>query len=223
MSFQKKFLASLRDIIFGVDDGMVSTLGALVGVAIGSQRQQTVVLAGLVIISVESISTSIGSYLSSKSARRAELNKLAPERRRLRQHHNKTAPRLKRLYQRAGWSTKLATMMAKEAVAKPRLYLKEVAYRQHRVIMGGSDHAVGNGLFMLFSYIIGGLVPLLAYLFWPINVAIISSLLITLTALFVLGALTSLLTGQNWWRSGWEMLGLASVAVITGYLVGRFF
>lgn len=42
----------LRSVVFGVEDGIVSTLGALIGIAIGSEDQYTVVLAGVVIIVV---------------------------------------------------------------------------------------------------------------------------------------------------------------------------
>ena len=62
-----KIANSIRDIVFGVEDGMVSTLGTITGIAVGSQDHSTVLLAGMVIISVESISMGIGSYISNLS------------------------------------------------------------------------------------------------------------------------------------------------------------
>ena len=62
-----KILSGIRDIVFGLEDGMVSTLGAITGIAVGSQSHFTVILAGVVIISVESISMGIGSYISNLS------------------------------------------------------------------------------------------------------------------------------------------------------------
>ena len=65
-------IATFREMIFGIEDGMVSTLGAITGIAAASENYFMVILAGLVIISVESISMAVGSYLSSKSAKSIE-------------------------------------------------------------------------------------------------------------------------------------------------------
>ncbi len=62
------FVTSIREIIFGLEDSLVSTLGAVTGIAAGAQSTYIVVLSGLVLIAVESISMSAGSYLSSKAA-----------------------------------------------------------------------------------------------------------------------------------------------------------
>ena len=56
-----------RSAIFGFQDALVSTTGVVVGVATGSQDKNTVVLAGLVTIIVESMSMGAGQYLSEKS------------------------------------------------------------------------------------------------------------------------------------------------------------
>jgi len=57
----------LREIIFGLEDGIVSTLGVLVGIAVGTSNKQFVILSGLVVIFVESLSMAAGTYLSNKS------------------------------------------------------------------------------------------------------------------------------------------------------------
>ncbi len=59
---------SIREIVFGLEDSLVSTLGALTGIAIGSGSKFVVILAGLVLVAAESTSMAAGSYLSSKSA-----------------------------------------------------------------------------------------------------------------------------------------------------------
>jgi VIT1/CCC1 family predicted Fe2+/Mn2+ transporter len=61
--------SSLREIVFGLEDALVSTLGALTGIAIGSGSTFIVILSGLVLIAAESTSMAAGSYLSSKSVR----------------------------------------------------------------------------------------------------------------------------------------------------------
>jgi predicted membrane protein (TIGR00267 family) len=74
---KKKFtrhgiVESLREIVFGLEDSLVSTLGAVTGIAVGTGSQYVVILSGLVLIAAESMSMGAGSYLSSKNAAYAE-------------------------------------------------------------------------------------------------------------------------------------------------------
>lgn len=65
-------MRSMREIVFGLEDSLVSTLGTITGIAAGTQSQYIVVLSGLVLIAVEATSMSAGSYLSTKSSVAAE-------------------------------------------------------------------------------------------------------------------------------------------------------
>lgn len=58
----------MRNTVFGFEDGFVSSVGALVGIAVAAQDISFVIVSGLVVIMVESFSMSVGSYLSEKSA-----------------------------------------------------------------------------------------------------------------------------------------------------------
>lgn len=57
----------LRSIVFGFQDALVSTTGAIAGVAIGTGDKRLVILTGLVVITVEALSMGIGQYLSEKT------------------------------------------------------------------------------------------------------------------------------------------------------------
>src|SRR3990167_2471270 len=57
----------LRSIIFGFQDSLVSTTGVIAGVAAGTSDKHLVVLAGIVTITVESLSMGAGQYMSEKS------------------------------------------------------------------------------------------------------------------------------------------------------------
>lgn len=69
---KKELVKSIREIVFGLEDSLVSTLGTLTGIAVGAQNTYIVILAGFVLIAAESTSMAAGSYLSSKSAFAAE-------------------------------------------------------------------------------------------------------------------------------------------------------
>jgi VIT1/CCC1 family predicted Fe2+/Mn2+ transporter len=60
----------LRNIIFGVEDSLVSTVGLLSGVAIADVPRATIILTGLVLIAVEAFSMGVGSFLSEHSVQK---------------------------------------------------------------------------------------------------------------------------------------------------------
>lgn len=71
-TIRHEIVESMREIIFGLEDSLVSTLGAVTGIAVGAGSTYIVILSGLVLIAAEGMSMSAGSYLSSKTAEAAE-------------------------------------------------------------------------------------------------------------------------------------------------------
>lgn len=62
------FASWLRNFVFGVDDGLISTVGLLSGVAVAGVPKSTIILTGLILITVEAFSMAVGSFLSEHSA-----------------------------------------------------------------------------------------------------------------------------------------------------------
>jgi len=216
-----KSLASIRELVFGMEDGMVSTLGAITGIATATGNQFTVILSGLVIIAVESISMSIGSYLSSKSAKGIDERKLAEEKTELKKFPEEEKRELVGMYRADGWPADLAEKMAEAASQNKKLFLQEMAYRELGIVPGKLENPLRNGLVMFSSYVVGGLIPVSAYLFLPLGAAIFISIAVTLFGLFLLGVYTTKFSKRNWFKAGFEMLTLASFAALVGYIVGQ--
>ena len=74
MSESKSSKSSLyvRNIIFGVEDSLVSTVGLLAGIATSSTPVHTILVTGVIYIFVEGYSMAAGSYLSEHSAQEYE-------------------------------------------------------------------------------------------------------------------------------------------------------
>ena len=220
--YQNSNLSStVREIVFGLEDGMVSTLGAITGVATATNDQFSVILTGLVIIGVESVSMAIGSYLSSKSQLDIEKRKLWEETAEIHHFPKEEKEELKKMYIKDGWSKKTAQAMVDEASKNHKLFLQEMAYRELRIIPENLEHPLRNGLLMGLSYVIGGSIPVMAYLLLSISTAVFVSILVTFFALFVLGALTTRFTKRSWWKAGLEMFALAGLAALVGYAIGQ--
>lgn len=217
------FLTNIREIVFGVQDGMVSTLGAVTGVAIGSASTPTVILAGLAIIAVESVSMAIGSYISSHSEGKLSERVIEEEREEIQDCPECEAIEAKELFMRDGWPEALAEQMAQAAEKDQKLMLREMAYRELGVNPHQKDGSIRDGVVMFFAYIVGGLVPLTPYFFLPIEQAMPISIPVALIGLFILGVIVARYTAQSWVRSGVRLLVFGSIALAVGYAVGILF
>lgn len=204
-----------------MEDGMVSTLGAITGIAAATGSHFAVILAGLVIISVESISMAVGSYLSSKSARNIEERMLTEEKTELKEFPEEEKRELIDMYVIDGWPRDLANKMAEEASSNKKLFLQEMAYRELGIVSAKMANPLKNGIVMFFSYVFGGSIPLLSYFFLPISAAIIVSVVFTLAGLFLLGVYAAKFSKRIWWKGGLEMFGLATLAAGIGFVVGQ--
>lgn len=216
-----KIVSAIREIVFGMEDGMVSTLGAITGIAVGSQNEFMVILSGMVIIAVESISMGIGSYISSGSERDVIKRKLYEEKEEIKDYPHEEKEELKDIYLRDGWPKDMAVKMSEVASRNKKLMLKEMAAHELNIPVIDKSHPGRNGVFMFFAYVIGGLIPLFSYFILPIHQAIYISIIITMIGLFVLGAMTTKYTKINWAKAGLRIMILGAVALSVGYAIGE--
>ncbi|MCB9802962.1 VIT1/CCC1 transporter family protein [Candidatus Nomurabacteria bacterium] len=216
-----KLSDNIRELVFGMEDGMVSTLGAVTGIAAGTGDAKIVILSGLVVVTVESISMAIGSYISNQSVKQVEARKLYEEGTEVKDYPEAEKEELIEMYIEDGWPKNLAQKMAEVASKNHDLMLKEMAYRELN-IDPAKEHRLGQGaIVMFFSYIIGGAFPISMYLFLEIPQATYAAIILTLIGLFLLGAFATKFTKINWLKSSLQMVALGGLATLIGYLVGR--
>lgn len=213
--------ATIREAVFGLEDGIVSTFGTITGIAAATQDPFTIILAGSVIIAVESISMGVGSFLSSKSEREIDQRKLAEERIELKEDPLAEKEELELMFVADGWPKGLSKDMAEAASKNKDLFLQEMAYRELKVFPDTLESPVKNAFAMLVSYIIGGSIPLFSYMLLPVRDAIPLSIGVTMFGLFFVGVITTQFTKRTWWKAGLEMLLLGGVAGTVGYFIGQ--
>ena len=211
----------LRDAVFGTQDGLISTLGALIGIAAGTGSSHAVVVAGFVIVVVESLSMAAGSYLSSKSQREYLERLLREEEEEIARDPEGERQEIWEMYRSRGYADAEIEIIAKRLMSNPRLLLEDMAHKELGISPEALEEPLGNALVMGTSYVAGGLIPVLPYLTLPISTAMPISIAGTFTALFFFGGLKGRIVKQSWWRSGLEMLAVAGVAALAGFLIGR--
>lgn len=213
--------SGLRDAVFGMQDGLISTLGALTGIAKGTESRTAVIISGIVIIVVESLSMAAGAYLSSKSQRQYLQRLLREEAETIARDPEGERREIWEMYRARGYLDAEIEMIANRLLSDRALLLEDMAHKELGISPTKLENPAGNALVMGIAYVLGGLVPILPYLALSIDAAIPVSILGTFLTLFLFGGLKGRLTRQVWWRSGLEMVVIAGIAAVAGYLVGQ--
>jgi vacuolar iron transporter family protein len=211
----------LRDAVFGTQDGLISTLGALTGIAVGTQSGAAVIIAGVVIVAVESLSMAAGSYLSSKSQRQYLEHLISEEKEAIEKDPEGEKREVWTMYRARGYREDEIGIILKRLLSDKKLLLEDMAHKELGISLEKLEDPLGNALVMGMAYVLGGLIPVVPYLILDVHMAIVVSILGTFVALFAFGGLKGRVVGQVWWRSGFEMLAIAGLAALVGFVIGR--
>lgn len=219
--FKEIVTRSIRDIVFGLEDGMVSTLGVIIGIAEGSQSGFVVVLSGLVVIFVEALSMAAGTFLSAKSNKEVLEAKIRLEKREIEEKPDEEKRELIEIYKKHGLSDKEAHNVMQSVIKDKKMWLEEMKLHELGIADSQLENPKINAVFMWGSYVVAGFIPLSGFFFLPINFAVPLAVLFTIIALFIVGAGKTLVTKKSWFKSGLEMTAVALLAAALGFTIGK--
>jgi VIT1/CCC1 family predicted Fe2+/Mn2+ transporter len=216
---------ALRAAVLGANDGLVSNLALVMGIAGATNDRSAVLLAGLAGLLAGAISMALGEWISVQSSRELYEKQLATERMEIETFPDEEAEELKLIYQAKGIPSDQAAEMAASVMVDTQRALETMAREELGIDpddLGGSPWEAAIASFFLFA--LGAILPVLPFFFTTGPQAIAMSALLSGFGLFGLGAAISLLTGKNVWWSGFRqtLFGLAAAAVTfgVGTLVG---
>ncbi|MFH1766930.1 MAG: VIT1/CCC1 transporter family protein [Patescibacteria group bacterium] len=216
-----KVEGSIREIVFGTEDSLVSTLGAITGIAAGTGDTFVVILSGIVLIFVESVSMSAGSYLSSKSAHEVFKSRLRQESSRILQERVSDDESVEEMLKRKKFSKEEIRVFFNALSKERKLWMKEIMRQEYKFAPGVSVSPIRSGAVMGICYLSAGIFPLLPYFFLPVEQAILPSVILTGALLFILGLVKAGVANVGWLRSSLEMMGVSLAAAGLGFLIGR--
>lgn len=210
----------LRPIVFGANDGLVSNLALVMGVAGANPEPGIIVLAGVAGLIAGAFSMGVGEYISVQSQRELLDYQVAFQRKQLREAPEQERRILMNLYTERGFTDEEAEAFVDIVFSEPdhavRLLIFEEVGLDARSI--GSPLAAAAGSFVAF--VSGAFIPLLPYLLAAGSPAFTASLLVSLAALAVLGTGIATLTRRPAWYGAIRQVLLGGVAAAVTYAVG---
>ena len=212
---------TLRAVIFGVSDGLVSNLSLVMGVAGASGQDDVILLAGIAGLLAGACSMAAGEYISMQSQRELFERQIALERAEVEAVPREEQRELAAIYAGKGVPRDEAERLAARMFEDPEVALDTLVREELGLDPDelGSPWGAATGSFLAFAA--GAIVPVLPYLFATGTSAFAVSLGLSLGALFAVGAAVSLLTGRSLLFSGLRQMGIGAAAAGVTFVVGR--
>ena len=214
-------LASIREVVFGAQDGLVSTFAVIAGLAAAGVGPLVVVLGGAVSSMAGVLSMSIGTFLSSRAQRQLYERELDRERREIRDHAGEEIAELIAALSARGMTRAEAAEVARRIGRHPDILLSALAIFELGLAPQRLGAPVRDALVMAIAFGGASVVPLLPFLLVQGLAALGLSAVLTLAALFCVGVLKARVAGVSALRSGLEVAVLAAASGLISFGLGR--
>lgn len=212
----------IRDFVFGMEDGLVSNLGLVLGVYIGNGGAYAIILAGFASMFTGAFSMSAGSYLGAKSQREVYEQEIKSTRNELFNNPKKCYTQMRSYLIKEGLDEKQIGVLFKQSAKykHPEFMCNYMVQKKVGISKEKLDVPLRNAAGMFFSFLLGSSFPVVPFAFLPEDAAAVTSSALTVCALFGMGWAKSRFTKLNWFKSGLEVVLIGLGAGIIGYLVG---
>ncbi|MHA1989580.1 MAG: VIT1/CCC1 transporter family protein [Candidatus Hodarchaeales archaeon] len=212
--------ARIRQIVFGMQDGLISIVSLMAGIAGATGDNVIIILTGITAAIAGALSMGTGEYLSAKSEReifdfeRQDTDNLISGQPYLAQEGI-----LESLVQ-DGLERASAYKVVEKLSEQEKIFRSTFAEKVLGIGEAETTQPLRGAIVIALAFILASLVPILPYVFIAGLFGVIVSILTTAIALFIIGAIKGRFAGLNIWISGLEFFIIALSSAIVGYFIG---
>lgn len=213
---------TLRAAVLGANDGLVSNVSLVMGMAGASNNDHAVLMAGVAGLVAGACSMALGEWLSVNSSREFYQAQIAVRAERLAVAPEDGTRSIAGIYRDKGLEPQVAETVAEHLTETPRAALDTLVREDLGIDpdeLGGSAYSAAISSFCMFA--LGAAFPVAPYLFLHGHAAMLGSAITTVCALTLIGIGTSLFTGRALVFSILRQLGITVAAAAITYGVGH--
>ncbi len=214
---------TMRQMVFGMNDGLVATVGLVAGLTFAGSSQRLLLGATLAAITAAVVSMALGSFLSTRTEVHYQKAQMRREQSEIEHRPEEELEEMRQIYTGYGFSADEVAIFLNRFQQDQKLWLNLMLRDELGIIPETFESPWINAGQMALAVLAGSIPPLVPNILltrptlafpWAIILAILTA--------FGLGAATGRITGRLWWRSGLSFLGVASVAAMIGMGAGAF-
>lgn len=213
---------ALRAAVLGANDGLVTNLSLIMGVAGAASGTKGILIAGTAGLLAGAFSMALGEWLSVQSSRELNQRQVDIETEEMENSPEEEMLELALIYQSKGMEKEESEKMAGKVFENKESAIDTLVREELGLdseALGGSAWEAALTSFILFA--VGALIPLLPFLFLNNYYPVLFSLGMGTLGLFLMGAIITFYTGKNFWYSGFRqvLFGLLAAGIVYG--IGR--
>jgi vacuolar iron transporter family protein len=215
---------SIREVVFGMQDGILTTLGIITGVGVAEGERTAVFISGFLALLAGALSMGVGEYLGRKAEREVVQATIDLEKREMAEDPQGEFTEQVAYYKLKGFSADEAEMIVKRLAQMPEIYLYEMVRDEFGIDpREAEDAGLRAPLAIGGSFAIGSLVPILAFMLpFSMRVSTAASLLFALVALFAVGYYAGTPSERSAVGKGLEVASYGCGVFAISYLAGHF-
>ena len=217
----------IRQVTFGMNDGIVSIFALLAGIAGAGQSPKTILISLLAATIAGALSMAAGEFISGKGEHEYYKHEIEQERLEIKLCPDIEKEEIRIIYRKKGFEGDILEEIVDKIIQNEDLWVREMIIEELGVTEIEQAPGIKTSIIIFFSFIMGALFPVLPYLILFQTSLIEMTLFwiatgITFGGLFLAGALKTFVTGISWLKSGVEMLFVGLFAFGISYLIGYF-
>ena len=215
---------SVRELVFGIQDGILTTLGIATGVGVAEGKNWFVLVSGLLALLAGALSMGVGEFLGAKSEREVVRATIEMEKSEMEANPQDEFAEQVAYYKLKGFSAEEAHTIVTRLAQNPDIYLYEMIRDEFgidpRIVEEGG---LRGALSMAISFAVGALLPLIPYFFhWLALPTLGISLALAVVGLFSVGYYAATLSTRNPWGKGLEIVAFGMAVFWIAWAVGRY-
>ena len=209
---------ALRAAVLGANDGLVSNLSLVMGVAGAAPGRDLVLLSGIAGLLAGSLSMALGEWISVRSSAESFEKQIAIERDELEMMPEEELEELTLIYQAKGFSREEAQAAAQRILANHETALETLTREELGITGDDSGSAWVAAVTSFVTFTAGAALPVIPWLFVGGALGVALSVIFSAAGLLLVGATITLFTGRGALYSATRMLvfGLVAAAITFG-------
>lgn len=221
---EKHFTASdtVRDIVIGMSDGLTVPFALAAGLTGAIASSRIILTAGFAEIAAGSIAMGLGGYLAARGDAEHYASERVREEEEIVSVPDVEAQEVKDIFKSYGLNEDESSSVVEALRQRPRDWVDFMMRFELGLEKPDPARAWKSALTIALSYIVGGMVPLSAYLvFSEAHRALWVSICVTLAALAIFGGIKGRFTGVPVIRSGLQTMLIGGLAAAAAFGIAR--
>lgn len=215
-------LSRVREVVLGVQDGLLVPLGVVTGMAAASPGRSAILVAGIAEAVAGCIAMGGGSYLASEAEEALYAAEIEDEGAEIEAEPEREIAELALVLEDEGLPREAAERVAHGLAADRNVFLRTKIQKELGLSPDVGGAALGDALVVGLTYMGAAVIPLWPYVALPLTApALITSIVCTLVALFALGVAKGRIARQAWHRAGAQVMLIGSASAAVGFAIGH--